>query len=89
MLGGNSNPAQRHEVMTLRSSASPPLEKGATGDLLLIVFGKSTSQSKSPSIPLFQRGRPITQVVETCFCGLAPLRYNSQPTIANTTKPIH
>ena len=34
----------------------PPLEKGATGDLLLIF---SNVKSKSPSIPLFQRGRSM------------------------------
>ena len=36
--------------------AFAPFVKGATGDLLLLFF-KSKSKSKSPSIPLYKRGR--------------------------------
>ncbi len=35
----------------------PPLKKGGRGDLLLLCVINSNVKSKSPSIPLFQRGR--------------------------------
>ena len=52
-----------HALQVGAAPLLPPLEKGATGDLLLILVGGQCigkSKSKSPSIPLFQRGRRST-----------------------------
>ena len=52
------NSAKHHIAASLlcESSLFPPLKKGGRGDLLF-VSGQSETQSKSPLIPILQRGR--------------------------------